>query len=89
MKWDDTGIAVCAFASSSSATWELSRSHTGSFYRAAVPKDVLAGQPDPSSWGEPVAVLDPSGCDPIANFVNHSIVFGEYSLAPVHIRTIG
>ncbi|KAI0365230.1 glycoside hydrolase family 16 protein [Pilatotrama ljubarskyi] len=46
-----------------------------SFYRAAVPKDVLSGQPDPSSWGEPVAMLAPSGCDPIANFVNHSIIF--------------
>ncbi|PIL31983.1 hypothetical protein GSI_06687 [Ganoderma sinense ZZ0214-1] len=46
-----------------------------SFYRAAVPADVLAGNPTPSTWGEPVAMLDPSGCDPIANFVNHSIVF--------------
>ncbi|KAI0825151.1 glycoside hydrolase family 16 protein [Trametes gibbosa] len=46
-----------------------------SFYRAAIPQDVLNGQPDPSSWGEPVAMLDPSGCDPITNFVNHSIVF--------------
>ncbi|KAI0662806.1 glycoside hydrolase family 16 protein [Cubamyces menziesii] len=46
-----------------------------SFYRAAVPKDVLNGQPDPSSWGEPVAALDPNGCDPITNFVNHSIIF--------------
>ncbi|TFK89981.1 glycoside hydrolase family 16 protein [Polyporus arcularius HHB13444] len=55
--------------------WDDTGIAVWSFYRAAVPKDVLAGQPDPSSWGEPVAVLDPSGCDPIANFVNHSIVF--------------
>ncbi|KAI0669919.1 glycoside hydrolase family 16 protein [Trametes maxima] len=46
-----------------------------SFYRAAVPQDVLNGEPNPSSWGEPVAALDPSGCDPITNFVNHSIIF--------------
>ncbi|KAL1951964.1 hypothetical protein VTO73DRAFT_1113 [Trametes versicolor] len=46
-----------------------------SFYRAAVPQDVLNGQPNPSSWGEPVAMLAPDGCDPISNFVNHSIVF--------------
>ena len=50
---------------------------SGSFYRAAVPQDVVNGEPDPSSWGEPVAALDPSGCNPIENFVNHSIVFGE------------
>ncbi|KZT30404.1 glycoside hydrolase family 16 protein [Neolentinus lepideus HHB14362 ss-1] len=46
-----------------------------SFYRAAVPADVVDGQPNPSGWPEPDAALDPAGCDPIANFVNHSIVF--------------
>ncbi|KAJ3485570.1 hypothetical protein NLI96_g4881 [Meripilus lineatus] len=46
-----------------------------SFYRAAVPKDIVSGQPSPSLWGLPVAVLEPAGCDPIANFVNHSIIF--------------
>ncbi|KAL4243543.1 Glycosyl Hydrolase Family 16 [Abortiporus biennis] len=46
-----------------------------SFYRAAVPKDILANQPSPSLWGTPVAVLEPDSCDPIANFVNHSIIF--------------
>ncbi|THH02876.1 hypothetical protein EW026_g16 [Hermanssonia centrifuga] len=46
-----------------------------SFYRAAVPQDIIDGVPSPSSWGIPVAVLEPSGCDPITNFVNHSIVF--------------
>jgi len=46
-----------------------------SFYRAAVPADVVNGQPDPSNWPEPDAALDPAGCDPVANFVNHSIVF--------------
>ncbi|KAH9944400.1 glycoside hydrolase family 16 protein [Epithele typhae] len=50
-----------------------------SFYRAAVPANVLNGQPDPSSWGSPVAMLDPSGCDPISNFVNHSIIFGDWA----------
>ncbi|KAI0078900.1 glycoside hydrolase family 16 protein [Panus rudis PR-1116 ss-1] len=45
------------------------------FYRAAVPKDIQEGNPTPSTWGLPVAVLLPEGCDPIKNFVNHSIVF--------------
>ncbi|OBZ78832.1 putative glycosidase C21B10.07 [Grifola frondosa] len=50
-----------------------------SFYRAAVPQDVVSGAPNPSTWGEPVAILEPSGCNPITNFVNHSIVFADMS----------
>ena len=53
---------------------------TGSFYRALVPEDIQNGGPEPDNWGVPVAFLDPSGCDPITNFVNHSIVFGEFSM---------
>jgi len=45
------------------------------FYRSAVPQDITDGEPVPSSWTKPVAYLEPSGCDPIANFVNHSIIF--------------
>ena len=52
---------------------------TGSFYRAAVPQDVTNGQPTPSTWGEPVAYLLPDHCDPITNFINHSIIFGTFS----------
>ena len=50
----------------------------GSFYRQAVPEDIVDGAPSPSGWGPPVAELLPSGCDPIANFVNLSIIFGKY-----------
>ncbi len=48
----------------------------GSFYRALVPNDIQAGEPTPANWGTPTAFLDPAGCDPIANFINHTIVFG-------------
>jgi hypothetical protein len=51
---------------------------SGSFYRAAVPQDIVEGTPDPSNWGLPVAELSPQGCDPLQYFANHSIVFGEY-----------
>lgn len=78
MKWDDEGIAVCEFRPVFEQD-QIAHAHAGSFYRAAVPQDVLNGQPNPSSWGEPVAMLAPDGCDPITNFVNHSIVFGEQS----------
>ena len=53
------------------------RAVKGSFYRAAVPQDIVDGEPTPSTWGTPVANLLPTQCDPITNFVNHSIVFGE------------
>ncbi|CAK5280537.1 unnamed protein product [Mycena citricolor] len=46
-----------------------------SFYRSAIPGDILAGSPNPANWGPPVAALAPASCDPITNFVNHSIIF--------------
>ncbi|OCH96185.1 glycoside hydrolase family 16 protein [Obba rivulosa] len=55
--------------------WDEDGIAVWSFYRAAVPQDVVDGQPTPSTWGDPVAVLLPGGCDPITNFVNHSIIF--------------
>lgn len=55
--------------------WDEGGIAVWSFYRAAVPQDIIEGQPNPNDWGTPVAMLLPGGCDPIANFVNHSIVF--------------
>ncbi|KZT74648.1 glycoside hydrolase family 16 protein [Daedalea quercina L-15889] len=55
--------------------WDVAGIGVWSFYRAAVPQDVTNGQPTPSTWGEPVAFLEPSGCNPITNFINHSIIF--------------
>ena len=48
----------------------------GSFYRAAIPGDVIEGTPVPSTWGPPSAILGPAKCN-ISNFFhNHTIVFG-------------
>ncbi|EPT04304.1 hypothetical protein FOMPIDRAFT_159190 [Fomitopsis schrenkii] len=55
--------------------WDVSGIGVWSFYRAAVPQDVTNGQPTPSTWGEPVAYLMPDACDPLTNFINHSIIF--------------
>ncbi|KAF9076327.1 concanavalin A-like lectin/glucanase domain-containing protein [Rhodocollybia butyracea] len=55
--------------------WDENGIAVWSFYRAAIPQDVQAGSPNPSGWGEPVAQLLPDACDPISNFVNHSIIF--------------
>jgi len=78
MKWDETGIAVCTFyrVYCSTGSAEPVQS-SGSFYRAAIPQDIVQGAPDPSNWGEPVAALSNQSCNITQNFVNHSIIFGE------------
>ena len=48
----------------------------GSFFRAAVPQDIVANAPNPALWGLPSAALEPELCDPIAFFKDHSIIFG-------------
>ncbi|KAI0084551.1 glycoside hydrolase family 16 protein [Irpex rosettiformis] len=55
--------------------WDDTGISVWSFYRALVPTDIQSGEPKPENWGTPVAFLDPSGCNPIANFINHTIVF--------------
>ncbi|KAJ4486161.1 glycoside hydrolase family 16 protein [Lentinula aciculospora] len=55
--------------------WDENGIAVWSFYRAAIPQDIQAGSPNPSGWGDPVAALEAGGCDPISNFVNHSIIF--------------
>lgn len=55
--------------------WDEDGIAVWSFYRATIPKDILAGSPDPSQWGVPSAALAPSNCDPLKYFVNHSIIF--------------
>lgn len=56
--------------------WDETGIAVWSFYRAAVPTDIVQGSPDPSNWLTPDAALNPSGCDPLTFFVNHSIIFG-------------
>ena len=90
MKWDTNGIAVCKHARFMNSL--VSRKFTGipgSFYRAAVPTDIVAGQPDPTTWGMPVASLAPGDCNPISNFINHSIVFGKsLSLCSINLTRL-
>lgn len=51
----------------------------GSFFRAAIPQDILDGTPTPSAWGVPSAtLLNSSSCDIPSYFQSHRIVFGAY-----------
>jgi len=55
--------------------WDENGIAIWSFYRAAVPQDIVEGSPTPERWGTPSAVLEPDSCDPLAFFKNHSIIF--------------
>jgi len=56
--------------------WDENGISTWSFYRAAIPQDILAGTPNPSGWGTPAAELSPKNCTPLSNyFINMSMVF--------------
>jgi len=44
------------------------------FTRDAIPSDIAAGSPDPSTWGTPSAVFPSTACDMASHFVNQSIV---------------
>ena len=90
MKWDAEGIAVCRYSTTCDNECIAHRCK-GSFYRAAVPQDIVNSQPNPDNWGIPVAALAPQGCNPITNFVNHSIVFGRQflrALLPLSLTTL-
>ena len=44
------------------------------FERPSVPKDILSGNPDPSSWPAPSAFWSASGCDVASHFRDHNLV---------------
>ncbi|KAL0951157.1 hypothetical protein HGRIS_007889 [Hohenbuehelia grisea] len=55
--------------------WDEDGISVWSFYRAAVPQNIFDGNPNPLTWGNPVARLDSSQCDPLRFFSNHSVIF--------------
>jgi len=44
------------------------------FTRSAIPSDVTAGTPDPSTWGEATADFPGTDCDIGSHFKNQSII---------------
>jgi hypothetical protein len=55
--------------------WDENDISVWSFFRAAIPADVTAGTPSPSSWGAPSAMLRNTQCDITKYFAWHVIVF--------------
>ncbi|KAJ2927135.1 hypothetical protein H1R20_g9944, partial [Candolleomyces eurysporus] len=61
------GVFVMKWDENSIAVW--------SFFRAAVPRDIDDGTPNPSEWGPPSANLSSTMCDIGRFFKNHAIIF--------------
>ncbi len=71
-------MASQSVSPSASLVWKRLMVNTkGSFYRAAIPKDITSGAPNPSEWGTPSAALLASQCEIGKFFANHSIIFGK------------
>lgn len=49
------------------------------FPRTSIPADIVAKQPDPSSWGLPQALFGSTGCDVDTHFNNMNIVLNIVS----------
>jgi hypothetical protein len=52
------------------------------FPRTAIPDDITAKQPDPSTWGEPEALFGGSNCDVDDYFNDMSIVLNMVQTSP-------
>ncbi|GAP86159.1 putative tat pathway signal sequence protein [Rosellinia necatrix] len=68
--FNDIGGGVIALQWTSSAIKIFFFPRTGT-----IPADIEAGNPDPSTWGTPVASFSGGSCNIDANFMNHNIVF--------------
>ncbi|KAF5312385.1 hypothetical protein D9619_003192 [Psilocybe cf. subviscida] len=55
--------------------WDENDISIWSFYRAAIPRDVIEGAPTPSEWGLPSAILHNSMCKITDFFRSHKIIF--------------
>ncbi|KAJ3510435.1 hypothetical protein NLJ89_g4674 [Agrocybe chaxingu] len=55
--------------------WDENDISVWSFFRAAIPRDITAGTPNPSEWGLPSARLMNTMCDISKHFARHTVVF--------------
>ncbi|EAU84009.2 glycosyl hydrolase family 16 [Coprinopsis cinerea okayama7 len=54
--------------------WDENGIAVWSFYRAAIPKDITEGNPNPRNWGDPSALLGPGKCNIMEYFRNHTVI---------------
>lgn len=54
--------------------WDDSGITMWRFFRNAIPADITAKNPDPSTWGTPAAIFPSNSCDMKSHFFEHSLV---------------
>ncbi|KAF4618498.1 hypothetical protein D9613_010032 [Agrocybe pediades] len=55
--------------------WDSTGIEVYFFKRGSIPKDIIAGELQPSKWGKPQARWPASSCNPSKYFVDHRIIF--------------
>ncbi|KAH6910652.1 family 16 glycosyl hydrolase [Coprinopsis sp. MPI-PUGE-AT-0042] len=68
LEFDEQGGGVFAMK------WDENGIAVWSFYRSAVPPDIVEGKPNPRKWGRPSAFLSPNRCDIEKSFRNHTVI---------------
>lgn len=74
---DDSGVWSSLTGATFAMEWTDSAIKVWSWLPSAVPSDITAGTPDPSSsaWGNPTLLLEQTNCDLSKSFGNQQLVF--------------
>ncbi|KAJ4387909.1 hypothetical protein N0V93_008512 [Gnomoniopsis smithogilvyi] len=74
---DDSGVWSSTTGATFAMEWTDSAIKIWSWLPSAVPSDITAGTPDPSSsaWGNPTLLVEQTNCDLSKSFANQQLVF--------------
>lgn len=74
---DDSGVWSSTTGATFAMEWTDSAIKVWSWLPSAVPSDITAGSPDPSSsaWGNPTLLVEQTNCDLSKSFANQQLVF--------------
>lgn len=74
---DESGVWGSTTGATFAMEWTDSAIKIWNWLPAAVPADITAGTPDPSSgsWGNPTLLVEQTSCDLASSFANQQIVF--------------
>ncbi|KAJ4423223.1 hypothetical protein N0V82_002084 [Gnomoniopsis sp. IMI 355080] len=74
---DDSGVWSSTTGATFAMEWTDSAIKIWSWLPSAVPSDITAGTPDPSSnaWGNPTLLVEQANCDLSKSFANQQLVF--------------
>lgn len=74
---DDSGVWSSTTGATFAMEWTDSAIKVWSWLPSAVPSDITAGTPDPSSsaWGNPTLLVEQTNCDLSKSFANQQLVF--------------